>query len=263
VSSDLQASAQPIGTLNEGPLHAALKEWYAQPGDRTEAAVDGYFVDILRGALLIEIQTAGFASIKGKLAALVDRHRLRLVYPIAREKWIVKVGDDLITPISRRRSPRRGSVEDIFAELVSFPELVAHPNFALEVLFIREEEVRRQEAGRAWRRRGWVTHKRRLVEVVGRRLFESPAELGEVLPPGLPQPFTTANLAGALGRGRRQAQRMAYCLREIGVLEAVGKQGRAILYARGEPDLDGLSIGEGISELRDAGFYRSLRSRVA
>lgn len=39
-----------IGTLNEKPLHAALKGWYARPGDRFEVPVDGYLVDIVRGA---------------------------------------------------------------------------------------------------------------------------------------------------------------------------------------------------------------------
>jgi hypothetical protein len=184
--------------------------------------------------LLIEIQTAGFASIKTKLADLAARHPLRLVYPLARDKWIVKLADDLATEASRRKSPKRGAVEEIFAELVSFPHLLARPGFALEVLLIQEEEVRRYEAGRAWRRRGWVTHERRLLAVVGRRLFASPADVGALLPPGLPQPFTTADLAEALGKGRRLAQKMAYCLREIGEIDVVGKRGRAVLYGQGE-----------------------------
>jgi hypothetical protein len=232
VSIDPQAGSRPIGTLNEGPLHAALKEWYARPGDHSEVVVDGYVVDIVRGELLIEIQTASFASIKAKLTSLVDRHPVRLVYPIAGEKWIVKLSDDLSTQISRRRSPRHGAVEDIFAELVSFPGLVAEPNFSVEVLLVQEEEVRRYEAGRAWRRRGWVIHERRLVAVAGRRLFESPADLGDLLPAGLPERFTTADLAAMLGKRRRLAQRMAYCLREMGVVAVVGKQSRAMLYAR-------------------------------
>jgi hypothetical protein len=234
VTIDPQANNQAIGTLNEGPLHAALKAWYACPGDRTEVTVDGYVVDLVRGELLIEIQTASFASIKAKLTDLAARHPLRLVYPVAREKWIVKLGDDLVTEVSRRKSPKRGSVEEVFSELVSFPHLLARPNFSLEVLLIQEEEVRRYEPGRAWRRRGWLTHERRLLAVLERRPFESPTAASELLPPGLPEPFTTADLAAALGQRRRLAQRMAYCLREMGAVTVVGKRGRAILYAQGE-----------------------------
>ncbi len=64
-----------IGLLNEKPLHASLKEWYAQPGDQFEVPVDGFVIDIVRDDLLLEIQTGSFASIKSKLARWCDRIR--------------------------------------------------------------------------------------------------------------------------------------------------------------------------------------------
>jgi hypothetical protein len=79
-----------IGLLNEKPLHAALKAWCARAGDRMEVGVDGYVIDIVRGDLLLEIQTRNLAAIKAKLTNLVRGHRVRLIYPIAQEKWIVK-----------------------------------------------------------------------------------------------------------------------------------------------------------------------------
>ena len=39
-----------IGLLNEKPLHASLKQWYARPGDRFEVPVDGYVIDLSRAA---------------------------------------------------------------------------------------------------------------------------------------------------------------------------------------------------------------------
>jgi hypothetical protein len=77
--------------LNEKSLHASLKEWYAQPGDQFEVAVDRYVIDIVRNDLLLEIQTSNFACIKSKLKGLLGMHRIRLIYPIAQEKWIVKL----------------------------------------------------------------------------------------------------------------------------------------------------------------------------
>ena len=225
-------TANQISTFNEKPLHAALKAWYARPGDRLEARVDGFIIDIVRDGLLIEIQTTGLASLRRKLLALVDDHRVRLVYPIPREKWIVKLAEDDHSAPSRRKSPKRGKIEDLFGELVSFPKLLAHPNFALDALLIQEEEVRRYDAKRGWRRRGWVTQERRLLQVVDQRRFSTPGDLGELLPSGLSEPFTTSGLARAIARPRRLAQRMAYCLREMGEIKAVGKQGNAILYAR-------------------------------
>jgi len=189
-------------------------------------------IDIVRGGLLIEIQTGNFTKIKAKLADLVPRYPLRLVYPIAAEKWIVKEAT-AGSPTVRRKSPKRGDAADLFAELVRFPELTAEPNFSLQVLLIREEEVRRRsQSRRAWRRRGWVTEERRLLEVVDDRAFESPADLAALLPADLDDPFTTADLARVLGKPRRLAQRMAYCLREMGAINVVGKKGRAILYKK-------------------------------
>src|SRR3970040_1355318 len=56
-----------IGTLRETSLHAALKTWYARPGDELEASVEGYQIDLRRGAQLIEIQTRNFAALKRQL----------------------------------------------------------------------------------------------------------------------------------------------------------------------------------------------------
>lgn len=226
-----QANTQ-ISTLNEKPLHAALKEWYAQPGDVLEVPVDGYIIDIVRGDLLVEIQTRSFSSLKKKLAVLTDSHPVRLVHPIAQEKWIVKLAGAGLSPVSRRKSPKRGHVEDIFAELVSFPQLLANPRFSLEVLLVQEDELRRHDPNRGWRRRGWMTVERRLLRVVDRQVFETPQDVGHLLPPVLAEPFTTADLAAALSRPRRLAQQMAYCLREMGIIAPVGKHRNAILYER-------------------------------
>lgn len=232
MSSDAQELNPQFSTLNESPLHADLKAWQARPGDRFEVEVDGFVIDIVRGDLLIEIQTASFRSIKRKLVDLTARHRVRLSYPVAQEKWIVKLPEEGQGKPSRRKSPKRGTVEDVFAELVSFPALLGHPNFALEVVLTREEEIRRHDPKRAWRRRGWVTMERRLLEVVDRQRFENPADMADLLPPTLAEPFSTSDLASAVSKPRRLAQRMAYCLREMEVITPVGKQGNAILYVR-------------------------------
>jgi hypothetical protein len=151
---------------------------------------------------------------------------------VAREKWIVKLAQDRRTRLSRRKSPKRGGFEHVFEELVSFPELLCEAHFSLEVLLIQEEELRRRDKRRGWRRGGWVTHERRLLEVVDQRLYETPADMAALLPADLDESFTTSDLAAAMSRPRRLAQRMAYCLRKMGAITSVGKQGRATLYVR-------------------------------
>lgn len=218
-----------IGLLNEKPLHASLKQWYARPGDRFEVAIDGFVIDIVRDDLLIEIQTGSFASIKSKLTRLVQSRQVRLIYPIVFERWIVRSTTARRGPVVRRKSPKRGRVEDLFAELVSIPHLLSHRNFSLEVLLIREEETRRYGGRRHWRRRGWVIEARRLLEVLERRLFKESADWRGLLPEGL-ESFTTGDLATAMDTRRDLAQKLAYCLHKGNVIELIGKQGRANLY---------------------------------
>jgi hypothetical protein len=222
--------AKGIGQLNEGPLHAALKDYLAQPGDQFEIKVDGYVIDIVRADLLIEIQTANFSGLKRKLHKLTATHKVRLVHPIAAEKWIVRLPRSDESKISRRKSPKRGQVTDIFIELVSFPELVQNPNFSLEVLLIQEDEVRRFKGKPHWRRRGWVTDERRFLGVVKRATFDNPADFAALIPPSVPSEFTTTDLAQGLDRPRWLAQKMAYCLRGMGVIEKIGTRNRSNLY---------------------------------
>ncbi|MBI5566745.1 MAG: hypothetical protein HY870_17730, partial [Chloroflexi bacterium] len=116
-----------IGTLHETELHAALTRHYARPSDQLEATVDGYVGDVLRadgvGASggaggIIEIQTHNFAALKHKLPRLLEQHAVTLVYPIAVEKWVVRVEANRRTVIGRRKSPHRGHLAELFIELV-------------------------------------------------------------------------------------------------------------------------------------------------
>jgi hypothetical protein len=218
-----------IGLLNEKPLHASLKQWYARPGDRFEVAVDGFVIDIVRGDLLIEIQTGNFSSIKSKLTNLVQSHQVRLIYPIVQEKWIVRSTTDDRDRISRRKSPKRGRLQDLFWELVSIPQLLSNPNFSLEVLLIREEGARHHEGKRRWRRGGWAIEARRLLGVLDRQVFKESADWRGFLPEEL-ESFTTSDLAKAMGMRRELAQKMAYCLHKGSVIELIGRRGRANLY---------------------------------
>ena len=224
------ASAPGIGTLRERPLHASLKRWYAEPGDRTEVAVDGYVIDLVRGDVLIEVQTRGLSSARHKIAALLGRgHRLRVISPIAVDTWIVKFEADGDV-LSRRRSPRHGVASDVFAELVSIATLLADPGLEIDLALIDMEERRFHMPDGPWRRKGWTVEERRLVEVRGTLQVRGVADLAAFLPAGLPERFTTADLASRLGRPRRAAQQMAYCLRSVDVIHVVGKRGHVVEY---------------------------------
>jgi len=221
----------------ETSLHEAIKRWYSRPGDLLEANLEGYLIDIVRDGLLIEIQTRSFSSIKAKLLDLVPNHRARLIHPVAERKWIIRInksGEEL----SRRRSPRRGRVEDIFLELVYMPALIKDPNFSLEILLVHAEEVLIDDGRGSWRRKRWSIHDRLLLKVIGSAVFDSPSDFLGLLPKSLPSSFTTRDLANASGLRLNIAQKMVYSLRHMGIIEATGRRGRAPLYSI----IDGLRV---------------------
>lgn len=216
--------------LGEKPLHASLKGWYEQPGDSIEQAVDGYVIDLVRDGLLIEVQTAGLSAMRKKVKVLLALgHRIRIVHSIPIDKWIVKIGDggELL---SRRRSPKHGQIQDVFPELVGIPDLFVHEGLEVELLSTIEEEYRHHTPGKSWRRGGWSVKERRLLEVVDSVRLSRVGDLVALLPEGLPDRFTTLDLANELGRPRRVGQQMAYCLRQMGALKPVGKRGRSVEY---------------------------------
>jgi hypothetical protein len=215
--------------MNEHSLHSAIKGWYSQPGDEFEARIDGFVVDILRGDLLIEIQTRNFSAIKSKLAKLLEAHEVRLVYPIPQLKWIIRTAKSGEI-IGRRRSPRRGKLVDLFYELVRTAHLVNHERFSLEVLMIDEEEIRCNDGKGSWRRRGASIKDRRLVKVNGCAVFKDAEDFLRFMPPDLIEPFTNRMLAKMGGLRLNLARKITYCLRKMGVLETVGKQGRRLLF---------------------------------
>ena len=230
VAGSPEGEIPAIGTLNEGALHAQLKQWYERPDDRIERLVDGFVVDLVRGDLLVEIQTGSFAPLRRKLEILTRQHRVRLVAPLPLVRRIIRLSDEGEL-LSARRSPRRGRAEDIFNRLVSIL-LLCHSHFELELLLTHQEELRVYRHGKAFRRHGWVVAARRLVSVEQCLRITSPDEAARLLPPGLPELFDTAQLAEAAAIERRLAQQMTYCLRALGVLQTTGKRGNAIVHRR-------------------------------
>ncbi len=219
-----------IGVRNEKSLHAALKQWYVRPSDQLEVKVDGFVVDIVSADRLIESQTRNLAAIRRKLCTLLERHPVRLVYPIAREKWIVRTTGSGKKIVGRRKSPKVGHLSDLFEELVSIPELINHENFALEIALIQEEEIRRADGRGSWRHRGQSIHDRRLLQVIETVTFERKEDFLRFLPEGLDQPFSNQSLGRRTGSSIYAVRQMTYCLKRMGAIEQVGKNGNELLF---------------------------------
>ena len=215
---------------NETSLHSSIKRWYSLPGDRFEVKIEDYIVDIVRDNLLIEIQTRNFSAIKKKLMTLLKNHIVRLVHPIPREKWIVRIAKSDGRTISRRKSPKKGRPTDLFDELVRIPNLINEEKFCIEVLTTKEEEIRCNDGRGSWRRRGVSIKDRKLINVLESIRLTTKTDFLRFLPDRLPQPFSNKALAKIAGVPIRQSRRITYCLKKMGAIKQVGKNGNELLF---------------------------------
>ena len=216
-------------------LHRALQRYYAGEEGCIEVQVAGFRADVLAHDTVYEIQTANFTAIRNKLKKLARSYRVVLVFPVPRDKTIVRIDADTGEELSLRRSPKHGQVADVFDQLVYAFGLMRLKNFALEVVVTIERELRRDDGQGSWRRRGVSLVGRELVEIVETHRFEQPADLLRMLPEGLPEHFTVADLKQRLGIKERAAGRMTYVLRELKMIERVDKRGNAFVYRRAAP----------------------------
>src|SRR4051812_381223 len=217
-----------IGVLREGPLHRELKALLAAPGDGFEVKVDGYVIDLVRASgELVEIQTGSFSPLRRKLDALLDRHPVRIVHPIAARRRIVRVDEDGEV-LAANASPKKPTAATIFDGLVSFPTLLEHPHLTIEVLLTHEDHIRKPAPVRG-RRYLRDPGERRLTAVLERIELASPRDAAALIP-SFNAPFTTKELAQAMRVPLPLAQKTAHCLRALGVLEAAGLRGRAPLH---------------------------------
>jgi hypothetical protein len=215
--------------MTEYSLHSEIKDWYMVSGDELEVKVEDFIVDILRGKLLIEVQTGNFSAIKRKLIKLLLNNQVRLVYPIAKLKWIVHLSKSGEL-VRRRKSPKKGKLTDLFYELVHTPSLIRNRNFSLEVLIIEEEEVRCIDGKGSWKRRGISVKDRKLLNVFDRIIFEDSQDFLDFLPKELDGYFTNKILALKLGISIRLAQKITYCLRKMGAISIAGKKSNELMF---------------------------------
>jgi hypothetical protein len=222
----------------ETTLHRELKSRYAAADSQLEVRLGRYRIDVVRGSELIEIQHGSLAAIGNKVRELVRQHRVRVVKPIVFRKHLVKRSGRGRRVVDRRLSPKRGSILDLFQDMIYFCRVFPHRNLTLEVPLVTIEEWRYPGHGRRrWRRSGdHLVEDQKLLSVEQVHEFRTSADLLALLPQPLTSPFSTQQLAERLDVDRWLAGQIAYTLRETGAIRQVGKHGNWLLYQASGPE---------------------------
>lgn len=214
----------------ETTLHRQLKGFYCNDPDQHEVVLDGYRIDAIVNGRLIEIQQAGLGAIRTKIAALLEGHDVTVVKPLVGRKVLIKRARRAGKVQSIRTSPKRETFFDVFDELVNFVTVFPHQRLSLHLLLTEQEEHRVVTGKKRRRDKGYRVEDRRLTGIIDRLELRSRSDLQALLPVGLPQPFSTADIAKHAGVPRWLAQKAAYCLRMTNTASLVGKDGNSLLY---------------------------------
>ncbi len=216
--------------LGEKLLHSALK-YYIDPDEtHHEIGIGGYFADILNEDGIFEIQTGSMHPLAAKLRAYPDEYQVTVVCPLIVEKrvfWIDPVSGEIS---GGRKSPRHGQICDVFGELIHIRNSMRRAQ--LRIIGLKGDEYRLL-TGRSpdLKRWGAVRFERVPTELLWERELCT-AEDYIALLPDIAEPFTVRTLANGLKIGYNIAGAMARTLFDMGVLQRVGKEKNAYLYAK-------------------------------
>ena len=133
-----------IGTLSEKMLHSVLKYYLEPCDDFHEVAIGTYVADIMRDGCIIEIQTRAFNRLRDKLREFLKEYPVTVVFPIAKSKCYYLTDSETGEVSQKKKSPRHGSVYDVFKELYKIKMLLDSDNLYFHIVLLapphREKE---------------------------------------------------------------------------------------------------------------------------
>jgi hypothetical protein len=221
-----------IGVERESSLHRALKIRYAGSEDRLETMAAGYVCDgVTETGEFIEVQTGSFGPLKGKAEKLAELGPVRIIHPIIlrRDIEVIDPGGILIR---RRKSPRRGTIWDLFKALLYAPELPLIPNIRIELALVAIRERRSNDGRGSWRRKGASILDRELTDYLGSVPLCSLQDYRQFIPPSAGDTFSVKTFGEEAEIQRVLARKTLYVLTKLGITERIGKEGNAWIYRR-------------------------------
>jgi len=218
-----------IGTQGEKTLHSVFKRYYEPDPAFHEVRTGGFIADIRRDGKIVEIQTHGLYRMKKKLTAFLPSYDVTVVHPIPRVRtvrWIERDG----TLSEKRKSPKTGKYIDAVTELLGVRDLLADPRLTV-VLSLVDCNDYKVRSGKVGRKRGAMRFERVPTALVSELRLELPRDYLTFLPEGLPDVFTSSDVA-ALGKMHRDdASSLLLLLFSLGVVERTGRdEKRRYLY---------------------------------
>jgi hypothetical protein len=230
ISQKREKSLSSIGTKKESSLHRSLKLRYSGIGGATETPIGDYVCDgqTIYGEI-IEVQTASFGPIKEKVKDLTQNSKVRIIHPIIAQKHI-ELFDLDGGLLHKRKSPREGSIWDLFSALVHAPELPLLKNLTIELAVVDVTEKRLNDGEGSWRRKGVSIKNRFLKAWHSGIILKRKKDYLQFIPFKKNEQFTVRDLSEKAKINKALAQKTLYTLEKMKLLKRIGKSGKAIIY---------------------------------
>lgn len=225
-----------FGTLQEKTVHAVMKLYYEPNMDYHEVPIEGYIADIYTGDLIIEIQNGNFNRLRDKLKTFLPSYKVRVVFPIPHNKWVIYMDEESGELSKKRKSPITGSIYSAFPELYKIKDYLTHPNLSFAFPLVDMDEYRLLPSKGGGRGRGRNKSKRgsrydRMpLDLYDEIIFERREDFVQVIPYELNETFTVKEFATAAHIHRDLAQVTLHILYHMNLVTRPGKRSREYLY---------------------------------
>ncbi len=218
-----------IGVLSEKSVHSVLKEYLFLPNYYLEYKLDKKIADIFTGKKIIEIQSKNFDKLKSKLDLFLISYPVLVVYPVITLKNIITISEETGEILREKKSPKKGSIYDIFNEFYKIKPLLLNKNLSFHIIEITANEYRLDLMKKKFRK----THKKLDIipnELINETYISSLDDIKKLLPNDLIDNFTSKELSKSLKINLKTAQNMLNVLFYLEIVSRTGKIKNSYTY---------------------------------
>lgn len=230
--SDETRAKKGIGTLGEKTLHAVLKYYYEPDDANHEIAIGRYVADICGENGVIEIQTRQFRSLRKKLTDFLSVCEVTVVYPVARQKWLIWVDAQAQAVTKKRKSPKIGSPYEILPELYKIKPLLHTPGLHFKIALIDLEEYRCLNGWDESGKKGASRYDRIPLRIDDEIVIDTVQDYAKLVPASLNETFTVSDYQRTTRLSLQSARIALNVLFHTGAVVRCGKKGNAFIYKR-------------------------------
>lgn len=232
---EFEKKEEVIGIQKEKILHKTLKYYLEENEAFHEVKLKKpnkgiIYADIYKKSVIYEIQTRGFDKLRSKLENMLESYKVVLVHAIAYEKYIYKIEDtgEVIGPV---KSPKKGSIFDIFKELYKIKYLLKNENLSFKILLINMDEYRNVVPKKHYKSSGYIRERQIPKRIVKEYDINSTDDFKKVLLEyNLKENFTSKEFAKIVKTSLKNASVALNILDYLGIVTRVSKKGNSFIY---------------------------------